>query len=327
MTETYHFFNSTANDKRLMSAEDFANVFSTVISDGLIHRDGQPKLKVKSGQGLRTLVETGIAFIKGHPFNLNEEKEMLHDSSDEIFDRIDRIILRFDNRIEARYIKLFVLKGVPSSSPKVPGLTRTSDVYELSLAQIRIKANCVSIANVDIIDERMNKDVCGLADSLMTIPLEDMKNDFNEFKSQLVNQYNEAIGNLGGSSDPVKFQKDLKLTKLNQLELLIERDIENKSTTMDKGLFFDSFKNEDKIDKEKTTAIVDNENKQVRLNGQSISNDIYWNPHTIRFVTNNVTHIHTRPVNTLVKVTSDSLAGQDRVKIAKVKLTVTEVNK
>lgn len=324
MSETYLFFNSTDNDRRYYSAEDFASVFATVISDGLIHKDGKPNLKVKRGNGLVSIIESGKAFIKGHPYFQHEDIQLIHDKSDENFDRLDRIVLRFDNRTEARYIKLFILKGIPSTSPKTPALTRTNEVFELSLAQVRIKANSLQLA--DIIDERLNKDVCGLADSLMTIPLDKLETNFNEFKNQLLVQYNALLGSLGGEADPIKFKRDLMLTKLNHADLLIERDLENKTVSMDDGYFFDSLKDTSKVDLVKSNAVIDTELKQIKLDGQSLEGDVYWQPHAINFVSNKVTHLHTRPVNTLALVTSDALAGQDKITLANYKITITEVN-
>ena len=79
-------------------------------------------------------------------------------------DRIDRVVLRLDYDLRTMGVK--VLTGVPSATPQPPALTRNNHVYELSLAQVKIKAGAVSVSPADIVDERFDTELCGLVTHL-----------------------------------------------------------------------------------------------------------------------------------------------------------------
>src|SRR5690606_24339690 len=88
-----------------------------------------------------------------------------HDTETVGVDRIDRIVIRLDLRPEARHVESFVKKGVASSNPVPPALQRDENVYEISLAQVRISGGQTFISPSDIIDERGDEDICPWARS------------------------------------------------------------------------------------------------------------------------------------------------------------------
>ena len=88
-----------------------------------------------------------------------------------------------------------------------------------------------------------------------------------------------------------KTYNDTDLIKKNQLELLISRDLEGKRVTMDEGYWFDSLKNENKVNS-KSNATVSN-NKIGLLNGKSEGN-VEFKTHDIGFKTNKTTYFHKR---------------------------------
>jgi hypothetical protein len=73
--------------------------------------------------------------------------------------RIDRVAVRWS--LQDRWIRLAVLTGIPSTSPAPPALTRTSDIYELGLADVVIPASAGSVTNIT--DTRMDVMLCGTA--------------------------------------------------------------------------------------------------------------------------------------------------------------------
>jgi hypothetical protein len=68
----------------------------------------------------------------------------------------------------SRSIQLAVVDGTPAATPAAPALTRTSDVYELGIADVLIPAAATSIATNNITDTRLNTSLCGLVNSLVT---------------------------------------------------------------------------------------------------------------------------------------------------------------
>lgn len=211
MAEHYRFFNSTEGDPRQYLASEFAEYFSTFLSDGLFSVNGNAGLKVTAGTGMQVNIDTGYAFIRGYMYKNDSSLLLTIDTADSMLDRIDRIVIRLDE-IE-RTIHTIVKKGTPASSPQPPGLEVTTTVKELSLAQIRIPKGASSIIDAYITDERLTQ-YCGLVSSLITIPVNEMWNVWNGTLSQIQSVWetwfqsrqNElGLRVLGGSTEPTNY--------------------------------------------------------------------------------------------------------------------------
>ncbi|MCZ8541959.1 hypothetical protein [Psychrobacillus psychrodurans] len=171
MAQKSWFFNSAPGDPRIYQASDFAQYFGKVLSTGLLHIDEVPGLQVKAdGTDLRTYVEPGGAIMEGYAYENTDNEYLAHSLPEVSLDRIDRIVLRLDEKNANRYIRLFVVEGEPSTEPVAPTLQRDNLVWELSLAQVRIRANTSTINPSDVFDERLDRTVCGLVFSLISKP-------------------------------------------------------------------------------------------------------------------------------------------------------------
>ncbi|MGB4045050.1 MAG: hypothetical protein WBK22_03215, partial [Halanaerobiales bacterium] len=163
MAELYRFFDGTVSDPRSYSADDFAEYFRQFIRNGVFN--GGDELQVSSQQvGLKTYVKPGKAWINGYFYKNTDNLFLDHNVSHATMDRIDRVVLRLDYGLRTMGVR--VLTGVPGATPQPPALTRNNNVYELSLAQVKIKAGAVSVSPADIVDERFNGNVCGIVTHL-----------------------------------------------------------------------------------------------------------------------------------------------------------------
>ncbi|MED4359477.1 pyocin knob domain-containing protein [Geobacillus stearothermophilus] len=182
MAEISKFFNSAPGDPRTYQASDFADYFGSVLSTGLLHTDNIPALEVKcDGNDLRTYVTPGKAIIQGYLYENTSNLYLEHALPEPTLDRIDRIVLRLDKRNQSRYIRLFVKQGTPAENPVPPELQRDDFIYELSLAQIRVRANTSTLNPADLIDERLDENLCGLVHSLISIPTSQFQQQWDEF--------------------------------------------------------------------------------------------------------------------------------------------------
>ena len=171
MAQKSWFFNSAPGDPRIYQASDFAQYFGKVLSTGLLHINEVPGLQVKaSGADLRTYVEPGGAIMEGYAYENTDNEYLAHNLPEVSLDRIDRVVLRLDKKNANRYIKLFIREGEPSTEPIAPTLQRDNLVWELSLAQVRIRANTSTINPSDVFDERLDRTICGLVFSLISKP-------------------------------------------------------------------------------------------------------------------------------------------------------------
>jgi hypothetical protein len=209
MAEISKFFNSAPGDPRTYQASDFADYFGSILSTGLLHTDNIPALEVKcDGNDLRTYVTPGKAIIQGYLYENTSNLYLDHALPEPALDRIDRIVLRLDKRNQSRFIKLFVKQGVPSSNPVPPDLQRDDFIYELSLAQIRVRANTSTLNPADLIDERLDENLCGLVHSLISIPT-------SQFQAQWDLYFNAKKGEI--DAETLAYEQELA-NKLIQYE-------------------------------------------------------------------------------------------------------------
>lgn len=98
--------------------------------------------------------------------------------------------------------------------------------------------------------------------------------------------------NLNHMEDGIsKTYNDTDLIKKNQLELLISRDLEGQRVTMDEGYWFDSLKNEDKVNSKTNTSISGN---KLGLSSGKSEGSIEFKTNEIGFKTNKTTYFHKR---------------------------------
>lgn len=179
MPEKSCFFDSTAEDPREYTADEFAEYFRRVLTDGIFN--GGTNLQVTAdGTNMNVNIADGYAWIQGYMYKVYGAHTLTLDTADPTYDRIDRVVLRLDKSLEKRSIEAVVLKGTPSATPTPPALTRNDNVYELSLAQVRVIAGKSFIEGFQITDERLNTQVCGLVNSLIQA---DTTEIFNQFQA------------------------------------------------------------------------------------------------------------------------------------------------
>ena len=88
-----------------------------------------------------------------------------------------------------------------------------------------------------------------------------------------------------------KTYNDTDLIKKNQLELLISRDLEGQRVSMDEGYWFDSLKNEDKVNSKTNTSISGN---KLGLSSSKSEGNVEFKTHDIGFKSNKTTYFHKR---------------------------------
>ena len=191
MAELYKFFNAVEISPGVFDREyqeaDFADYFGSLLSSGLINTDNIPGMVVSVEAGtLNTVVSRGKAIIKGHMYENTTPLTLAHNIPEATLNRIDRIVLRLDSRNQSRFIKLFVKEGVSSATPVAPILQRDNFIHELSLARVLVRANTVQLLANDLVDERLNEDLCGLAAWNPKPPTQQFQEQWDEFMAGIV---------------------------------------------------------------------------------------------------------------------------------------------
>lgn len=153
---------------RVVYSEDIANYFRYLSSNGILLLKGKEltdELKV-SYDGIVTTVNTGSAIIEGRVANVTEKESLTHDYGGTL-PRYDLVVLELNTLIEERRFILKIVKGEESASPVQPELTRTSSIYQLALARVKIEANSTTIS--ELVDLRWDSEVCGKANTVTRV--------------------------------------------------------------------------------------------------------------------------------------------------------------
>lgn len=160
--ETSRFFDSVNGDKTYF-AEEFAEYFRTYFTDGVFSYGAN--LVITPGTGLSVNIGYGAAIANGYGYWLEDDSSGVKNlklTASTATPRIDRVVLRCDTSVGNRSIALAIKNGTPATAPTAPALTRSGNIYELSLAQIYVGANALTLQASNITDERQNESLCGL---------------------------------------------------------------------------------------------------------------------------------------------------------------------
>lgn len=175
---------------RAEEASFFAKYFSQFISNG-VFPNPSTNMQVLATTGMNVKVDIGVCYINGY-MGWVEPAETFEIEESDLQARIDRIVARLD--FTDRSIKLAVKKGTAQGNPAAPTLQRDYDIYEIGLADIRVNANVIEIAQENITDLRLNTELCGIvANQLQHV---DTTTIFNQYQDWLNRVTGEAETNL-----------------------------------------------------------------------------------------------------------------------------------
>jgi len=190
MPEKSGFFDSTVEDPREYTADEFAEYFRRVLTDGIFN--GGTNLQVTAdGTNMNVNIADGYAWIQGYMYKVYDGHTLTLDTADPTLNRIDRIVLRLDKSLEKRSIEAIVLKGTPSATPTPPALTRNENIYEISLAQVEVIAGKSFIEGFQVTDERLDTNVCGLVNSLIQADTTEIFNQFQAWYNSKTTEFQQ----------------------------------------------------------------------------------------------------------------------------------------
>ncbi len=158
------FFNSSGGD-RVYDATDFATYFGGLVSNGIFYRTAT-NLQVSPAIGLALSVAAGSAWINGYRYENTDDLNMPLTTANGSNPRIDRIVIRLSQI--SRRIQIGLDDRTAAATPEAPALTRTSDIYELGIADVLVPTAATLIVANNITDTRLNTDLCGLVNSLVS---------------------------------------------------------------------------------------------------------------------------------------------------------------
>lgn len=172
---------------RAVSSAPLRQLIKSMLSNGVLPNPST-NLQVQPGTGMNVIVNPGFAVIEGGLKYEENQRTLAVQASDTTYDRIDSVVLRWNDNTNARICDFYVLEGTPASSPVRPTLNRESAVYEIGLADLFIPANSSAISVARITDTRYEAERCGIISSITEFDSDtiykQIQADLAEFKEE-----------------------------------------------------------------------------------------------------------------------------------------------
>jgi hypothetical protein len=174
---------------RAISSKPLKSLIGALFSTGILPNPSD-NLKVTTEETDFTInIAAGFAAIEGGLKLETETNTLTVDAADETSNRIDSVILRWDENDDVRECYFYIKKGTPSTEPVRPQLTREGSIYEIGLADILVVANSTILQNSNITDTRYETDRCGVISSISEF---DTTFIYNQVTSDLADFRNNA---------------------------------------------------------------------------------------------------------------------------------------
>lgn len=161
MTETSGFL-AAADDTNTYTQHQFAAASADIRTNGLVW-DGtynEFAVEAQSSPDMTVKVDTGECWIQGYFYRSTASQNVTIATADATYPRIDRVVLR-NNITGTRKIDAVVITGTPAAVPVAPDYTRSSDIWDLVLAEIAVAADATTIVTGNITDKRTDGTLCG----------------------------------------------------------------------------------------------------------------------------------------------------------------------
>lgn len=173
-------------DDRLYEAEIFRKYFAKFLSNGVYYGHyknyGENSMKVSLDSGLTIKVAKGAGIIEGADYEL-EEASYFTLERPESGNRIDRVVVKLDKTLATRETQLYIKKG-NGTTPAT--LQRDDNIYEICIAEVTVKSGS-NITVADIKDTRLDKNLCGIVNSLISVDGQELYTQFQNYIDTVTN--------------------------------------------------------------------------------------------------------------------------------------------
>lgn len=185
------FFNAVNGDRKY-NAEDMANPYKRIISNGVF---GKPNgelssdLQVIINGAFRVKVQKGQGLFYGKWAELDEPMDLTIPTPDIVNTRIDSVVVRIDTSSAVRAGSIVYKVGTAASTPTAPTLENSKYVKEYRLCNIAVAPNTTAVTQSNITDTRPTSE-CGIIHNLL------WNSDITATYKQWEAQFNEWFNNV-----------------------------------------------------------------------------------------------------------------------------------
>lgn len=158
---------SPGYDNVLYSA-DFANWMRTYFKNGVLVAGGaliSTELEVTQVDGTHVQVNTGNIVVNGRTSFIESPIQLEITKGGSGTQLLSRIVVELNLSSAVNCFRLLVLEGGLAGNPVAPELTRTEEIYQMSLATVQSDISGI----VSIIDDRSTESLCGISQVLIGV--------------------------------------------------------------------------------------------------------------------------------------------------------------
>lgn len=182
------FWNSIGDD-RTYYAEDMNRPYRRLVSNGVFADNvgsNNDDLRVTATGGMQISVNSGSGIFGDKWFENQQPIIITVPSNQEIYGRIDSVIVQVDKRDSGRASNIVYREGEAANVPQPPEINTVPDIVEYRVANIRVGNGVTSLRQQDITDLR-GSDSCpwvtGLIEQVNTSDL------FEQYRDAYFTQY------------------------------------------------------------------------------------------------------------------------------------------
>ena len=151
---------------RAVSSQPLRELIRGLFSTGVMPNPSTC-LQVSAGtDGMTVQVAAGFAVVDGGLCKEKDTRTLEVTAADNTYDRIDTVVVRWNENVDVRTADLYVVAGTPAVNPVRPTLQRNNSVYEIGLADVFITKRVATITNDKITDTRYDSSRCGIVSSV-----------------------------------------------------------------------------------------------------------------------------------------------------------------
>lgn len=210
------------------------------MTDGVLPNPST-NMQVSAGTGMNVLVEPGFAICSGGMKLEESQRTLAIQAADVNYDRIDTVVLRWNDNDSERICDFYIVPGTPASSPIRPVLTRTESIWEIGLADLFITKNSTEISNQRITDTRHETERCGVISAISefdtTSIYQQVQADLADFKAEEQTEFLAWFENVRNMlSEDAAGNLQLQIDEINEKlsgEVVFAEDIVNDAVTED----------------------------------------------------------------------------------------------
>lgn len=184
----------------------------------MMNADGS-ELQVIASNNMTLSVLPGGCHIEGTRGYEASKRDITISAAHPSLKRIDRIVIRMDDSDSVRGIEIYKKEGVPSTTPTAPELIRESNYYELALADVYVMPAATEITNNNIVDVRLDRELCGMVVPAFPTPL-NLESISNQYVGLLQSAVEgTAAGNLQNAIN--KLRLDIRTANIGVIDVHI----------------------------------------------------------------------------------------------------------